>query len=90
MGGCEEKSRISWVRWGDVCKLEDKGGLGIKDLRVFNLALVGKWVWRVLNSEEMLWVRILKSRYGDNPFLIGNMRELRGGQGGRALGGASG
>lgn len=47
-------------------------------------------MWRVLDNEGRLWVRILKSRYGENPFLIERQRELRGGSSGRGLGSASG
>lgn len=36
-------------------------GLGMKDLGVFNKALVGKWRWRFLTESNSLWVRVLKS-----------------------------
>nr|KYP43235.1 Putative ribonuclease H protein At1g65750 family [Cajanus cajan] len=40
--GDEDHSKIAWVAWDDVCRDIRHGGLGIKDLRGFNLALVGK------------------------------------------------
>lgn len=33
--------RIAWVSWEVVCNPKEKGGLGIKDLEKFNLALLG-------------------------------------------------
>lgn len=52
------------------------GGLDIKDLRRFNLALIRKWVLRVLHEPSRLWVRVLKSKYGDVPecFNLGERR----------------
>lgn len=44
--------------------------MGIKDLDVFSRALLGKWVWRVLEKGDVFWVRILRSKYGDDPFDI--------------------
>ncbi|MCI12202.1 putative non-LTR retroelement reverse transcriptase, partial [Trifolium medium] len=40
------------------------GGLGVRQLREFNLALLGKWCWRLLVDREGLWYRVLAARYG--------------------------
>ena len=42
-GWGKEKRPISWVSWGDVCKQKEEGGLGIKDIKKLNFALVAKW-----------------------------------------------
>lgn len=64
-GGCEEGRKICWVKWDVVCKPREEGGLGIKNIRVFNLALLGNWRWRLLTEKESLWARVLRVRYGD-------------------------
>jgi len=33
---------ISWVSWKKVCKPLEEGGLGVKDVRKFNCALLAK------------------------------------------------
>jgi len=38
--------------------------LGIIDLKVFNLALLGKWIWRLGLDKGGLWKEILVSKYG--------------------------
>jgi hypothetical protein len=38
--------------------------LGVRQLREFNIALLGKWCWRVLVERESLWFRVLATRYG--------------------------
>ncbi|KAL8537670.1 hypothetical protein ACS0TY_012704 [Phlomoides rotata] len=63
-GGCEDINKIPWVSWEDICKDKGKGGLGIRELGQFNLALLSKWVWRFLNDPGRLWARIIISKYG--------------------------
>lgn len=47
-----------------VCMAKDEGGLGIKNLEWFNLALLAKWRWRLLKEDKGLWREILAIRYG--------------------------
>lgn len=61
------------MSWEDICKDKSEGGLGIRDIGMFNSALVGKWVWKFLEKKESLWVQVVESRYGS----FG--REVRGG-----------
>ena len=42
MGGGLDQKKIAWVKWDTICLPKDKGGLGIKDIRTFNRALLGK------------------------------------------------
>ncbi|CAJ2644440.1 unnamed protein product [Trifolium pratense] len=63
-GGCEESRKISWVSWKSVCLRKEYGGLGVRQLREFNIALLGKWCWRMLVDREGLWFRVLVARYG--------------------------
>jgi len=34
--------KISWVKWETVCQNKEKGGLGVKDIRVMNVSLLAK------------------------------------------------
>lgn len=63
-GGCGEKRKIAWVKWDEVCLTKNVGGLGIKNIEMFNKALLAKWHWGLINGEDGLWVRLLKARYG--------------------------
>jgi hypothetical protein len=36
----------------------------VRQLREFNLALLGKWCWRMLVDPGGLWFRVLTSHYG--------------------------
>jgi hypothetical protein len=43
---------------------KEYGGLGVRQLREFNLTLLGKWCWMMLVDREGLWFRVLAARYG--------------------------
>ncbi|GAU51623.1 hypothetical protein TSUD_414500 [Trifolium subterraneum] len=62
-GGLEDK-KLCWIKWEQVCLSKDRGGLGVKDLELFNTALLCKWKWRCLNEKEALWFDLLCYRYG--------------------------
>lgn len=63
-----KRKKIHWIQWDKIYRDKAKGGLGIKNLKAFNLALVGKWKWRLFTKKNMLWVRILESKYGVSCF----------------------
>ncbi|MCH80347.1 ribonuclease H protein [Trifolium medium] len=64
-GGLSRKRRISWVKWEDLCKPKEEGGLGIRNLRVVNLSLLAKWRWRLLSEEDEVWKKVIFARYGE-------------------------
>ncbi|GJS47551.1 hypothetical protein Tco_0597672 [Tanacetum coccineum] len=42
----------------------DKGGLKIGSLKAFNLALLQKWRWRLVNNPDSIWARVIKAIHG--------------------------
>ncbi|CAH1428278.1 unnamed protein product [Lactuca virosa] len=57
------------VKWIDICRPKDYGGLGVKNLRKWNDALLAKHVWNVINNKNSLWVQWVKKNYiGDRNF----------------------
>ena len=42
------------MKWEQMCKPKEEGRLGLKDMRFFNFALLGKWKWRLVNEEPGL------------------------------------
>jgi len=59
-----ENRKIAWVAWDKICQPKDKGRLGVIDIEKFNLALLGKWIWRLMSEERSFWKDILVSKYG--------------------------
>jgi len=47
-----------------VCSRVEIGGLGIKGIECFNIALLGKWKSRYGILEKGLWSEVLNANYG--------------------------
>lgn len=41
-----------------------KGGLGIRDLIIFNEAILGKWLWRFINEKNKFRRTVVRAKYG--------------------------
>ncbi|GAV91954.1 zf-RVT domain-containing protein, partial [Cephalotus follicularis] len=50
------------VNWADVCKPQEEGGLGIKDARKWNKALLLKQIWNLLGLLSWSWRQLLMLR----------------------------
>jgi hypothetical protein len=46
-----------------ICTSKEDGGLEVRRVGAINLAMMGKWCWRMLIEKEELWYRVLKARY---------------------------
>jgi hypothetical protein len=52
------------VNWDLICTPLSNGGLNIRNLRRFNEALLGKWLWRFGVEREALWRQVVMVKYG--------------------------
>ena len=57
------EKKIHWVSWEKLCCSKFKGGLGFRDLKAFNLALLAKQGWRLLTDHQSLFAKMFKARY---------------------------
>src|SRR6185503_13749434 len=65
-GSKEGKRIICWVAWEDMTKPKYMVGLGFRDIELFNLALLARQAWRILQEPATLSVRVLKAVYFPN------------------------
>jgi hypothetical protein len=69
--GAEGDFKYHMVKWKAVCRPKQLGGLGIINTRVLNECLLVKWIWKLYNQKDRLWVRLLTAKYmkdGDSFF----------------------
>ncbi|GKU89474.1 hypothetical protein SLEP1_g3606 [Rubroshorea leprosula] len=60
---CSKEGKLPFS-WDKVCKKKEEGGLGVRYLRKFNLALMGKWWGRLAENGEGMWKKIIVEKYG--------------------------
>ncbi|XP_058753247.1 uncharacterized mitochondrial protein AtMg00310-like [Vicia villosa] len=72
--GLKREYKIAWVKWVDFCKPKKLGGIDIHDLRLVNLALLGKWKWHMPSGDYGIWCDILTARNG-----VSSMTSIMGG-----------
>ena len=63
-GSSEGDFKFHLVKWNQICTPYPNGGLDIRNLRRFNEALLGKWLWRFGVEREAFWSRVIMEKYG--------------------------
>jgi hypothetical protein len=63
-GGTGEEFKFYLVNWSKVCSPISNDGLGIRNLRIFNKALLGKWLWRYAHERGAWWKSVVDAKYG--------------------------
>lgn len=59
----KDGSGIHWKSWENLTTPKKFGGLGFRQIRDFNVALLGKQGWHLLANPNALVTRVLKGRY---------------------------
>ncbi|XP_059431595.1 uncharacterized mitochondrial protein AtMg00310-like [Corylus avellana] len=54
---------IAWMSWSKLGKAKTMGGMGYHDLEWFNIALLAKQGWRLIQNPHGLVSRILTEKY---------------------------
>lgn len=53
-----------------MCNDKDQGGMGFKDLTMFNEAMLEKLSWRLLQKDNSLFFRVFKARFLSNGTIL--------------------
>ncbi|XP_021770438.1 uncharacterized protein LOC110734577 [Chenopodium quinoa] len=65
-GSTSSIKRLHWQKWEELCRPKSIGGLGFRDLRCFNQALLAKQLWRLHHDRGSLVHAIMKVKYFKN------------------------
>lgn len=68
-GTAEVGLKYLLVSWDQVCKPKEEGGLGVLDIKAFNITLITKWWWRIISKpdgylHDSYLQNFLKVKYG--------------------------
>ncbi|GJV43034.1 zf-CCHC domain-containing protein [Tanacetum coccineum] len=58
------------VNWKDVCKPKSQGGIGLKSVRSWNVALMAKHLWNVASDKVSIWVREWDWRFDEVLYVL--------------------
>ena len=86
---------VKWITWKKLCVPKEVGGLGLKELKEFNAAMLAKQGWRLLTEANPLVSAVMKAKYypqtdllmanlGNNPSyvwrgIVASLEWLKGG-----------
>ncbi|XP_075655069.1 uncharacterized protein LOC142625268 [Castanea sativa] len=62
-GQKDKETKMSWISWEKLCTPKDRGGMGFRDQKAFNLALLTKQGWKIMRNQNSLVHRIFKMKY---------------------------
>jgi len=57
------EKKMHWVGWETLTKPKGEGGLGFRDIHIFNLAMLSKQGWRLIHNPDSLCARVLRAKY---------------------------
>ena len=63
-GGIGDEPKFHLVKWATICTPIASGDLGIIKVRLFNEALLGKWLWRFGMERAAFWRQVIAVKYG--------------------------
>ena len=72
-GQRNNERKMHWKSWDGLCSSKSGGGMGFRNLKLFNTALLAKQCWRILHHPYSLIGRIFKAKY----FPRGSFMEAR-------------
>ncbi|XP_075654883.1 uncharacterized protein LOC142625058 [Castanea sativa] len=55
--------KMPWLSWEKMCSPKESGGMGFRDLKAFNLALLAKQGWRLQTCTNSLFYRVFRAKY---------------------------
>jgi hypothetical protein len=59
----DKENKMHWIGWRKLIKSKGQGGLGFRDIHAFNIAMLSRQAWRLIQNPHSLCATILKAKY---------------------------
>ena len=53
-----ERRKVHWMSWENMTKHKRDGGIGFRDMKCFNQALLARQCWRLIQQPDSLCARV--------------------------------
>lgn len=61
--------KLQCIGWNKITIPKDKGGLGLVDVNLKNVALLSKWWWNLNQDKQSWWCKVIHGKYGQGMFI---------------------
>ncbi|KAK9984193.1 hypothetical protein SO802_033718 [Lithocarpus litseifolius] len=68
-GQVKDEKKLAWQSWEKMCLPKERGSMGFRDLRLFNLALLAKQGWQLQMNSSSLFYRVYKANTSQDVIL---------------------
>jgi hypothetical protein len=65
-GSSIDNHKIHWLKWSKLTDAKRDGGMGFRDMTLFNQAMLGKQGWRLMTRPDAPCTRVLQGTYYPN------------------------
>lgn len=72
-GHMAKEANVHWMSWEKMERSKSIGGLGFRDLIMFNKALLAKQGWRLMQKPESLIAQVLRANYFPRESFLSSM-----------------
>jgi hypothetical protein len=62
-GSSINNHKLHWQKWSKLTRSKHNGGMGFRDMPLFNQAMLAKQGWRLLVNPDSLVAKVLKGKY---------------------------
>jgi hypothetical protein len=59
----DSRKFLAWKAWDNLCQPKKLGGLGFRQSKKYNEALLAKLTWMVISKRDSLCMQALRSKY---------------------------
>lgn len=84
-GSSVDNHRIHWQNWSKLTRSKADGGMGFRDMTLFNKAMLGKQGWRLMTRPDSLCARVIKGKYYPNGEFMTATRKRKSSETWRAI-----